>query len=422
MKKHLINFMVFMGSVLFFFLISTPVEAGYSEVCVNGEILAQDSTYKKCGRNIIYLYEEDKKHSSYIISNKEYGSKDQILYAGVVDGLDTFYASRFDFYSVVYDDRGLFTSSENMWADIAINGETVYDGAFKDNTLIDNSFEGFLTMYNEVGTYIVRQYISQKVVKAIRIIVVSPKDYDLYVAEASLGEESLLSSEVSESTGDLFFAITGGKYGFAEDVIVNVNTCEIKMKFDKNLVVPYSYFDGCLVKNDHNEVDVTIANGLNQQITINFDFKLVGNSVSIKLENSISSVATTSSRRVVITPSAGKGNTLNEEYNLYYWSTSKNDGLTYEDFMTNYEKSSNKGSYTSSKGVILRNEEGTYYLYALAKDDTSVTVVRSDEYVLTKNKRVNRVMEQDIVFVCILIGIAALPVVVYLFIRGKDTL
>ena len=106
MRKITINFIIFIGCVLFFFAFGNNVKASYDSVCNKGEIVAKQSTYKKCGTGILYLYEEDKSNSSYLVSNKNYGSKDQVLYAGIVDGLDTFYAAGFDFYSVVYDDRG----------------------------------------------------------------------------------------------------------------------------------------------------------------------------------------------------------------------------------------------------------------------------------------------------------------------------
>ena len=41
--------------------------------------------------------------------------------------------------------------------------------------------------------------------------------------------------------------------------------------------------------------------------------------------------------------------------------------MKYEEFLSNYENSRYRGVYSSSKGVILRDAEGTYYLYALAK-------------------------------------------------------
>ena len=105
--------------------------------------------------------------------------------------------------------------------------------------------------------------------------------------------------------------------------------------------------------------------------------------------SSISSEVISSSRRIVINAIAGKGKQLNENLSLYYWSKNPNDGLNYSDFMVNYEKSENKGTYNSTSGVILRNEEGTYYLYALAKDGNSEIVVRSDEYVLKKKEKLN---------------------------------
>ena len=89
--------------------------------------------------------------------------------------------------------------------------------------------------------------------------------------------------------------------------------------------------------------------------------------------------------------------------------------------MSNYEKSENKGSYSGNKGVILREKEGTYYLYALAVDNDSQVVVRSDKYVLKMKDKLNRIIVKDVVFVIALIFGAILPIVIYLFIREKDT-
>mgnify|MGYP003295653248 CR=1 FL=1 len=88
--------------------------------------------------------------------------------------------------------------------------------------------------------------------------------------------------------------------------------------------------------------------------------------------------------------------------------------------MSNYENSLYKGRYTSSKGVILRDTEGTYYLYALAKDDDSSLVVRSDEYILKKGTKINKVIIDDVIIVFILGVLAIAPIAVYLIIRVKE--
>ena len=111
---------------------------------------------------------------------------------------------------------------------------------------------------------------------------------------------------------------------------------------------------------------------------------------------------------------------MNKNYNLYYWSSSPNDALTYNEFMKNYTNSGYKGTYTENKGVILRNAEGVYYLYALAKDDDSTVVVRSSEYVLKKSEAINKITRADVIIFSIMAVGAFSPIFIYLCIRGKD--
>ena len=89
--------------------------------------------------------------------------------------------------------------------------------------------------------------------------------------------------------------------------------------------------------------------------------------------------------------------------------------------MTNYSLSEYKGRYSSNKGVILRNSDGVYYLYVLAKDNESAIVVRSDEYVLKNKERLTKFSFGDVLFVLGLIFCATLPVFIYIVARGKDT-
>ena len=405
-------------SMFIMFMFSENVSANYSEVCNGGEIASSSLTYKKCDNHNIYLMPGND-HSSYIVASEDLNNNKQILYAGKIDGIDTFYATRFKLYREVYDDRGLFSGDKNMWMDLSINGVVEYDGKFNDNILVDES-EHFLQIYNEVGTYLLRQYFKDKMVGSIRVIVMDRLDSDLHVDSAYLGEQDMKSREILRNQGNLSFAVSGGKYGFESKVNVKVNSCNIMTNFSKELVIKYADFASCLIDNDTNRVTLTLTNGVGMVNDFKYSFKLVGESVSIKLFNSISTVATTS-RRIVIKPSAGQNKSIDTAYNLYYWSTSPSDELTYESFMSHYADSEHKGSYNSNTGVILRNEEGTYYLYALAKDDDSVTVVRSDEYVLTNQRQVNRVSKSNVIFVAIMVVVAALPIFIYLLIREKDT-
>ena len=57
----------------------------------------------------------------------------------------------------------------------------------------------------------------------------------------------------------------------------------------------------------------------------------------------------------------------------------------------------------------------------MARDDDSTIVVRSDEYVLKKKEKLNKIVMNDVVIVSVLGALAIIPICIYLGIRGKDT-
>ena len=418
MKKFLIFISVFVSFLLF----NGSKVSAYTDTCNAGEIYSVSGTYKLCGSNNIYLMENNKELSSFLVATRGVSNRDgKVIYAGKVGGIDTFYSSGFNFYGVVYDDKGLFTSSNNVWSDVSINGIVVYSGEFEDNALLDESREGFIEYYDEVGTYLIRQYIGGKVQSAIKVIVVDRNAVEVNVEDAKFGDDLLEDINLPYSQSDLSFKFSGGTYGFGQKVSLSVNSCKITVPFRNVLVVDYDLFGACLLPNEFNTVSLTAYNGFNNDKTFKYLFNLRSSNVSIKLEASFSDVVTTS-KRILITANAGNNAVLDEDYCLYYWSKSANDGLTYNEFMTNYELSEHKGMYSSNKGVILRDSSGTYYLYALAKDDNSTVVVRSDKYEFKKSKRVNKVIWQDFALVGTFCFFAAIPIFVYLFIREKDTI
>ncbi len=416
MKKYIWFICLF---VAFFLFCSVKVEA-YERYCTKN-IIAADRTYKLCDDNV-YVMPDDIEYSSYLVADRNVTYKTGIiLYAGNIDGMETFYSTGFNYYGVVYDDRGFLTSKNNIWSDLSINGVLEYTGRFDDNVLVDESSSGYIHFYNEVGTYLIRQYIAHELKSYIKVIVVGKDDIDLNIDSAMFGDNKISDENVVDDGADLKFAINGGKYGFGGNVEVEVNSCKINVLFSKELVVNSAEFKGCLKLNERNEIGVTIYNGLARKKTFKYYLKLVSDKVEIKLENSVSEVVT-SSRRILIKASAGVGKTLDEEHCLYYWSKNADDKLTYEDFMTNYSMSENKGRYASNKGVILRDSDGVYYLYALAMDDDSTTVVRSDKYILQKSEDLNTIIWEDILLVLIFGVCAIIPIIIYVYIRGKDTI
>ena len=420
MKRLIKMLFVFFAFFVFCCLDEINVNA-YKNVC-NEQIVRQEKgNYFLCGDNIIFLMKENTKLSSYIIVDNEMYADNQILYAGKIDGLDTFYTLSFRYYSVVYDERGMFSSNDDVYSDISINGVVVYSGDFEDSALINQSKEGFVgTFYNEVGNYLIRQYVGNDIVNAIRVIVVNNEDYSLGVESISLGNLSVNEKNIVYKNQDLNIKVTGGKYGFDNDVNVEVNNCLISTQFNKNMIIKSDEFSGCLIDNENNYIKVTLTNGLGIKKTFKYNLNLVSGTVSVKMKDTIVSPVA-SSRRILINAIAGKGNVLDNSKCLYYWSKSSNDKLTYDDFMANYEESENTGIYSSNKGVILRDKEGTYYLYALAMDNVSSIVVRSDKYILQEHERVSKVILKDYIFMITLCLGATLPILIYVFIRGKDT-
>lgn len=403
--------------IMFFFDQRNAKAINYDRVC--SEIIeAEKSLYRKCGDNYIYLM-DDKVNSSHFVSTLEMFTDNQILYAGKVDGIDTFYSTGFYYFSVIYDNRKSGETNYNYWSDIVLNGSVIYDGEFEDTWLIDQSKIEPVVFYNAAGTYLIRQYKGYKITDIIKVIIPKKKDYGISVEEVKYGSDNISSKTLTGKNENLEFKITGGKYGFNDDVNVNVNGCEFIVTFNKNLVIDNSKFKNCLKYNSSNSVSLSVYNGFNLKKIFKYSFYLNSNEVSIKLEDSVSAIET-SSRRVLIKSYAGTGKSLQDEFNLYYWSKSPDDDLTYEDFINNYENSMYRGSYSSSRGVILRGAVGTYYLYAMAKDEDSVIVVRSNAYILKKKAKLNKIITKDIIFVGALVVLGIVPIAIYLSIRGKD--
>lgn len=415
------NSVMFISIIVLFLLFTTfQVSASYYDYCNEVVIETGENMYYDCGDNAIYLMENNKEKSSFIYAGKNLGIKNKLLYVGKVSGLDTFYASAFNFYAVVYDDRPFLGHGDDMWASVVINNVSVYDGSFENSLLFDKSSKIKKPLYNEIGTYIIKQYINGNISNAIRVIIPSKDDFGISVVSYKYGSIDMDGKSAISKYEDIKFAISGGKYGYPKSVNVRVNDCKINLDFSESLVIRNDLFEECLKYNENNKVELVLYNGLNKKKIFNYSFVINSEDVSIKLESSVSKLST-SSRRIVIKAKAGVGKELESDSNLYYWSTNADDKLTYEDFLSNYEKSENKGIYTLNKGVILRNSEGTYYLYALAKDADSYAVVRSDPYILNDGHSVNKVIYKDFILVIALCLTALVPVIIYLFVRGKDT-
>ena len=413
---------IFTLCLLGYFVFGFQSVSAYDEVCVSGEIHSDGVSYKDCGNSNIFVSDKFITHSSYLTAETPLDYRQgKIIYAGKIDGLDTFYSSGFNYFGVVYDERNIFDTKMNIWSDISINGSVVYSGKIEDTVLVDQSYRKFINYYNEVGTYLIRQFIGSTLFAAIRVIVVDKRSVDLGVEEVLYGDHLVSEYNLPYSNSGLTFKLSGGKYGFGRIANVKINDCEFKIGINgKILEIDGNMYSKCFKINEQNEVDLELFDGLGRNKVFKYIFNLLSEKVSIKLEDSVNA-SITASRRILIKANPGIGNTLDEAHSLYYWSHNPNHKLTYEDFMTNYSLSEYKGMYSSNKGVILRNSDGVYYLYVLAKDDDSAIVVRSNEYVLKDKERLAKFSFGDVLFVLSLTLCAVVPIFIYILVRGKDT-
>lgn len=421
MRKLLVVFSVLFSSfILALFDFTSVSAADYSSVCADSSVSLEEGYIRRCGNNYIYIDMNNKDKSSYFVSTNSIDSNLQLLYVGDVDGVETFYSYGFYYFGTIYDERNFEYYKGDYWTSISIDGVRIYDGKFEDSWFLNNTKNERMIFYNEKGEYLIHQYANGKAYKTVKVIVVSEKDYDMSINSIKYGDKVVGVDSLVVNDSDLVIDIGKNKYGYEKNADISVNECEISTRFSNNLVVDNSKFQSCLIHNGNNKLDITLYNGFGKKKVFKYSFYLASEKITIDLENSVSEMVT-SSRRILINAKSGLGKELDSKYNLYYWSENPNHDLTYESFMSNYESSEYKGNYSSSKGVILRDTEGTYYLYALAKDEDSSLVVRSDEYVLKKSSKINKVIIDDVIIVFVLGVLAIAPIAVYLIIRVKDT-
>ena len=419
MKKSFCFLIVFLLYVFVFCQDRCFAQEAYSSVC-NENVEAEGKTYKNCGNGYIHTLPDDKERSSGFRSTRKFGGDEsRTIYIGKENNIDTFYTMGFYYYSVVYDDMSIANSDKNYWTTVSINGWIAHNSSFEDIPFVDQSKKIGNIFFNVEGEYLIKQYIGNEVVNVLRVYVIGKQESDVGVASVKYGNKDIDSLNLIGLDSDFTIEMSGGKYGFGENVDVSINSCSFAYPFAKSLMIYNKDIKSCLNYKSNN-LSLSIYNGFGGKEIFKYSFNINSNDVFIKLEDSVSEVET-SSRRVLIKAYAGEGKEIDEQYNLYYWSMNPDDSLSYESFIKNYENSAYKGTYSSHKGVILRNAVGTYYLYALAKDDDSVAVVRSDEYILKEEKILNEIMLEDTMLVLGLCVGAVLPIVIYLIIRGKDT-
>ena len=222
--------------------------------------------------------------------------------------------------------------------------------------------------------------------------------------------------------------VTEVKNEISIDLFTNFGVKEVSIKvngedykkymFEGNSITLDYRINSYLNRGSLNEIEIYAKSYLGKEITKIYNFTLLTSDVSINF-SSIASDVISSSRRILVNADAGIGKELDTDYCWYYWSTSPSDSLDYEAFLLNYAKSEYKGSYSENKGVILRNTAGTYYLYALAKDDNSTIVSRSEGYILDDTGFTVSYTINDAILIVSLLIVAIVPISIYLFVRKR---
>ena len=289
MKKLVLMISVLFSSLLLsVFLGGEDVRAQYSGVCIDSSLSLSNGFVRRCGNKNIYVDMENKDKSSYFVSTNSAFSPLQTLYVGKVDGIDTFYSYGFAYFGYVYDDGSMKYHKGDYWTSISVDGVRIYDGKFDDDWWLNNTREERRVLYNQKGEYLIHQYANGTAYRTIRVIVVSEKDYDMTINSVKYGDKVVGKDSLIGNKGDLVIDIAKNKYGYEKKVNVSVNSCELDVVFNNNLVIENRKFSSCLNHNDTNKISITLYNGFGNKKTFKYSFKLASEKITIKLENSVS--------------------------------------------------------------------------------------------------------------------------------------
>ena len=134
MRVYKIFGAIFVAVAMLFVFSSEVKAAGYSGCRTQIE----NTPYYDCG-NFAYTYPENKEQSTKIYASDHI---QRVIYAGESNGYSIFYANGFRYYNVTYDDRS--KEDNNAWTMIQVNGGVVFNGAFDDSWILDESHRGFI--------------------------------------------------------------------------------------------------------------------------------------------------------------------------------------------------------------------------------------------------------------------------------------
>lgn len=403
-----IKYIMFIMFVALFFTCFDKVEA--YQYC---EEKIENTNYYNCG-NYVYTYPEDVNNSSIVYT---LDSNVNFIYAYSDEETSVFYTNYFKLLNRSYDDQS--SKNNNIWTIIYHHGKLVFSGEFKDSWLIDDSHSGYTGKYYDDVYGIYQYHQNGKLVR--KIVIRNVENGEINFNDLVYNGEILKTkdiNEISSAKEDLVLHLNS-EYG-VKKVEVKLGNIAIESKLvNGNIVIDKDVFNQALTFGKDTKLKVTVYDYLNFESSIEYSIKVLLDKVSISF-STIESISVSSSRRIVINALAGNGKELDTDYCWYYWSKSPDDSLNYETFLKNYVNSDYKGSYSEDKGVILRNTSGTYYIYALAKDNDSWVVEKSEGYALSYSENKSNYKINDWIFIVSLLILCVLPITIYLYIGKKE--
>ena len=67
--------------------------------------------------------------------------------------------------------------------------------------------------------------------------------------------------------------VSDGRYGYDDQLMVSVNSCEFSLFFGKNLDISYTKFSKCLKYNENNRLTLSLYNGFGDNRNFVYNFR-----------------------------------------------------------------------------------------------------------------------------------------------------
>lgn len=397
-----------------------------------------DSEYYYCDpKTKIYMIDDEQSSSSYFSLGFD---EDGFMYSkNETEQSQAYYVKSLYIVAKGYDDSKLFGVGNNKWIKVYRNDAIIYDGYFRD-TFGDQSYTKKLPLYTLPGIYKIEQYINDVVLPHCFFIInlITIEDTKFSMNNAFFGEQKInINASVNNlikigSGSNLSFEFAKSEYGIKKEAEVFINdnyenpikTNVIIGKEDYKIILDKTLFMPLMITNNtaSNPNTITIVLKSNADIEKAYVMKFIfrEKSLTIKL-TSLKEDYVVTSKKIDILSAPGIDNELKTESCLYFWSRDPMIPLTKESFIDRYNKSKDRGKYVSGSGVIIREKNGNYYLYVLAEDNVNSVVVKSEAIKLKSLQEEEGLSTESIIFTLFIITIAAVPIVVFTFIKSKSS-